>query len=356
MTDLDERLRTAGESFRAQPVPDLDLRWPEQKRSQRWLAPLAVAAAVALVVGGAVAVTSLHHDAAQPAKPVPVLVPDVHFAVVAPPTYSHGGAPQLQPLPPKCVVESLTATAQTRQAVDGVVGLISISGAKCSATIDPASIRLVDADGKTVLGPARGANPGLNRALTMGTGTGALQVGFAWTGSFCGKSRISIAVDVNGSPSRTALHGPVPACQSHTSGQLIAGSVVGDVGTPVLPAPAAWKALRAKVILPATLPYDRPFALTVELSNTSQRDIALTVPCASWYANLNVDHLGWGTGTGRGGNLCSRPLVVKPGVPVTLHLGTLPLGTSGAEVRGAVVRVDWAITGVTAPTAKAVIQ
>ena len=59
---------------------------------------------------------------------------------------------------------------------------------------------------------------------------------------------------------------------------------------------------------------------------------------------------------GGGGDLCSRPLVVKPGVPLTLKLGLLDFPAFSdlprtKVVRGDPVTVTWSMAGVPEATA-----
>jgi hypothetical protein len=357
MTDLDERLRAAGESFREQPVPDLNLHWPQEKHSHRWLAPLAIAAAIALIVGGIVAVSSWHDNSAQPPakpSPPPVLQPDRNFAVAAPAlplSMGHGGGMYLGP-PALCPPSTLRASAVTSAATDGVVGVITLVGGECSLSANPATIRLLDDKGQGLPVPVDTHNTGLSRP---NVGDQSVRVGFAWTGAYCGVPAAAVELEVSGKPLRIPLHGPGPSCRASAVSRLVSGSE-GDGKTAVVPPPAAWKPLRATLVLPKSLPWDQPVAVDVILTNTGSSDVSLVSPCASWRAAIQITNGGGIATTGSTGDFCSQPLTVKPGHPLHLHLGTLPLNQSSIEIRGAAVTVVWGISGVPAATATSVIQ
>ncbi|MCW2545708.1 MAG: hypothetical protein JWN96_168 [Mycobacterium sp.] len=362
MTDLDERLRAAGEAFREQPVPDLDLHWPAQTRGQRWIAPLAVAAAVALVVGGVLAVASWHHDSAQPpAKPSPatVIQPDRNFAVAAPPAIlGHSSAPNIGASPPTCNPRAVTASAVTHPAADGVMGLIALApGSDCSVRSKLGDIRLLDAAGKALNLPLGKGNQINNFASSDTTATrlyGPVRVGFAWTGSYCGPAPSSIEINVNGTWLRAPFHGAVPACATRTDGELIVGGV-GAPSQPVIPPPLAWKALSARLVLPRTVKSDRAIELNVVLTNKSTIPVSLSAPCPTWSAEQSVFVAGNPTNWGSAGALCSDPLTVMPGHPLTLFLGWLAY-TRGMWHSGDDVTVSWGMAGVPMATAKTKIQ
>ncbi len=352
MTDLDERLRVAGEAFRHRPVPDVKVRWPQERH---WLAPLAVAAAVALVVAGVVIVRSVTHSTQPPAKPAPVLEPDRRFAVVAPTiAFGHGGGvPRLDPQPPQCSSTALRSSAATSPAADGVVGVITLSGRNCRASAKPTTLRLVDSAGKSL--PVATAKNVQIRTDFRAEDDGSVRVGFAWTGSYCGNASAAVELTVLGKPLRLPLNGPLPACTGRTDGELVPGSELGPPGA-VVPAPAAWTALKAQVVAPKITPEDKTVPLAVVLTNTGKSDISLAAPCATWEATLRIDNDGISTGGGAGGDFCSRALVVKPGQPLRLTVDNLPLNSSAEQLRGATVTLLWGIAGVPAATAKTVVR
>jgi hypothetical protein len=349
MIDLDERLQAAGQAFRAQPVPDVAPRYPREKR---WLAPIAVAAAVALVVAGVAIVRSVTHSA-QPAKPAPVLEPDRRFAVQAPIiSYGGRGAPRLTPPPPLCGSTALRATANTRTASDGVVGVITLSGRDCRVDANPASLLLVDSAGKRV--PVPTAKHAQTRTDFYAEDSGSVRVGFAWTGSYCGTATAAVELTVLGKPLRLPLDGPLPSCHGQTGGELVPGSELGPPGA-VVPPPATWRVLKADLLLP-TSSSNGPVPLTVVLTNTGKSAVSLASPCPTWVAELQIANGLIATGNSSAGDLCTRALIVRPGQPLRLTLGSMPLNSPGMQLTGARVTLSWAISGVATATASTRIK
>ena len=358
MTEIDERLRVAGEVFRREPVPDLALLWPGQKRANKWLAPLAIAAAVALIVGAVVAVKAFGSgDATAPAKPV-LLVPDRDYAVGVP--YSGGsGGPALGPGPAACGGNAIRATATTRPSSEGVVGLITITTRGCSLPVDVASLGLVSADRHPLNVPISKGNITNPPYLRSGFAeqSGQIRMGFAWSGSYCGPPAKNVALTIGGNNFLViALSGPSPSCMSGHGDSVLVPGVVGGLDTAVEPPPVAWKALTAKVVLPKSV-LQVPIPLTVVLTNTGRTPVSLVSPCANYVTNTRIDVGFISTEIGGSpGDLCGSPLTVLPGKPVTLRLPSLAFPTFSDTPRthvssGDPVTVTWSIAGVPPATA-----
>jgi hypothetical protein len=359
MTELDDRLRAAGESFRAEPVPDLSLQWPQERQARRWLAPLAVAAAVALVIGGVVAVKSLLGGrATPPANPVPTLVPDREYAVGVPFIGGTGG-PALGPRPAVCRANVLHATATTRPSGEGVVGLITITARSCSLPVDVSSLGLVGAGDRPLQVHASKGNttnlPYLRSGFAEQDGT--VRVGFAWSGSYCGPVAKSVAVNVGGNDALIiALTGPSPSCRPGAAASVLIPGVVGGLDDAVEPPPVSWHSLTAKVLLPKTV-LQVPIPLTVVLTNTGRTPVSLSSPCAKYVTTVKLAVGAISTEIGGSfGDLCGSSFTVLPGRPVTLTLPGLEFPTFSDTPRtrvssGDPVTVTWAIAGVPPATA-----
>ena len=316
MTDTDQhieqRLQRAGSAFRAQPVAEAAVTWPSRRSRGQRLAPLAVAAAVAAVVAGVAIVVGTRHSTAPAAPP---LQPDRDFSVAAPPAPVVGpiGTGGMWPNP-ACPTASLKSSLKTRTGPDGVLGLIRVWGVKCSVQVDENRLRLLDAKGDVLPVAESRGNP-VNQPGFYGPGAGGdVRMGFAWTGSYCGPRPAGVRILVAGHPVVIPFTGPTPACNKKSTSRLVEGSL-GVPGEAVMPAPAAWQSLTARVVLPDTLSR-APVPLTVEFTNHGKQDISLAVPCPAYRVILSTNTTGSNVAmSSQGqstGDLCGRPITVTP--------------------------------------------
>ncbi len=356
MTDLDEqidaRLRAAGTEFRQRPVPGVDVRWPVARRQHRWAVPLAAAAAVCAVVAGVAVAIAASRDAGRPpqlpATPAPVT--NRSYAVGLPPFFLGLGGPALQ-MYPACARGLVAASETTVGAVDGVVGVLSLAAQQCSLTPDAKSIALLDAKGRRLAVKTSAGNP-VNAAAALRSDTpGSLRVGFAWTGSWCGPRPAFVEIAVRGEAVRARYTGPVPACRKESSGKLVPG-IVGYADTPVEPAPVAWQALRAQVVVPTTRAGGK-LVVAVTLTNPTRDDISLASPCPT-YA-MTVSYESSGSEVGGGGDFCDRALVVKAGGSITLRPAVPADSPVRALAAGDHIIVTWSMAGVAPPPPVTVI-
>ncbi len=381
LMDIDERLHRAGAAFRAEPVPDVAVTWPTATRRSRLLVPVTLAAAVALVVVAVTIGLNIRHDAApaSPVKPTPPVpaVPDPSFAVAAPPDFHHGGALSL--VAPACRVTALQATAKTRATADGVVGVVSVTGGDlCSITPDLASMRLLDANGHPLRVAAGRGNtvnpPPTEDTFSFGVSTGRLPsgrhapdlsstgalIGFAWSGTYCGPAAASVEMTIQGRPVRAAISGPRLACRQPASSVLVPGTL-GGAGQGVVPAPVSWRALRARLVLPATFT-PGPIPVVVVVSNTGREPVTLSDPCPTYVARGTLRSADGESGFGLPfANLCDLSRVIAPGKSVTLRLPSMEFPTTKIfpqlKVRsGDLLTVTWSIAGVPTATATSRIR
>jgi hypothetical protein len=130
--------------------------------------------------------------------------------------------------------------------------VISIAGTHCSPSVDVTRIRLLGADGRVLAVPpglADMTNPAESLRPDLAEDSGAVWVGFAWTGSYCGPPARSVEIPALPAVIRVPLSGTSPACRKASTSQLIPG-VVDRPNSPVEPAPRAWSSLRARLVLP----------------------------------------------------------------------------------------------------------
>jgi hypothetical protein len=278
------------------------------------------------------------------------------YAAAAPPDRSSGGGAMPRSAP--CYAVSTRMSAVTAANEFGVLGVITLTKAGCTLEVDATHLRLLTADGKRVdVTPSAGnpTNPAASKRPDIAEYAGEVRIGFAWTGSYCGPVAAKVQLPVNGHPTTIALHGPAPHCDENGHSQLVPGTVNG-LKSPVEPAPAAWSALRARVMLPARVPRS-PIPLTVVLSNASRSDISLAGPCPYYNTTTSLFSHGYESLIlGGGGDLCGKAFVVPAGKSLTLHLGTLPFPEYSDLPRtlvrtGDPVMVTWEMAGV--PTARA---
>ncbi len=272
-----------------------------------------------------------------------------------------GPAPRAQG---RCRASLVTSSAQTRAAADGVLGVVTLVGRACSLHVNPGGIRLLDAADRRVpvqTPPRSPVNPAFSLRPDISEGNGSVRVGFAWTGSFCGRSPVTVQIPALPAAVRVVVHGPVPACVPGRPGYLIPGVVAGP-GEAVEPAPAAWASLRARLVIPATVP-EGPIPMKVVLTDIGTADVSLSAPCPSYLASLTYPTVA-GRGFGGGGtalvatfgDLCTHPLVVHPGQPLTIAIPAIHYTPEGPWQVGATLSARWAIAGVPTATSNAVIR
>jgi hypothetical protein len=308
-----------------------------------------------LVAGAAFAAVVACSSSAT--RPVTVALPgpDRAYAVAAPPDTSTGGG--AVPKPPDCAPNApLQTSATTRVAAGGVVGLVTLRASGCALEVDASSIRLVGRGGEAlpvVLSHGNPVNPAGSKRPDIAQYAGNVLMGFAWSGSYCGQQAISVRVTIVSRKVLIPFQGPVPSCRKGVSGTLVPG-VLKEPGQAVEPAPVAWGALRARVVLPAATG-QAPIPLVVVITNAGKVPVSLADPCPDYLTTTSLAHGKAGHQAisvyGGGGDLCGHPLVVKPGVPLTLKLGTLAFPAFSDLPRtptlpGDPVTVTWSMAGV----------
>jgi hypothetical protein len=250
------------------------------------------------------------------------------------------------------------------KANDGVLGLITLVGRACSLAVNPSGIRLSDGSGRP-LPVSTDSNDGVNPAFAirpdLSESEGSVSVGFSWTGSFCGQGPVTVQIPALPAVVRVPLTGPVPSCTTGESSRLTPG-VVSGLDAAVEPAPKAWTPLRARLVIPKTV-HEGAVPLSVVLTNLGTSDVSLSAPCPSYV--LTLDYLtvagrGFGGGghefTGNFGDLCSKPLVVHPGHPLTLTIPSVHYTAEAPWMVGSTFSAHWAIAGVPTAAASAMIR
>jgi hypothetical protein len=377
LLDVDERLRRAGEAFRDQPLAEVAIRWPSATRRSRFAVPVTIAAAIALVIAGVAIGLNVRHESApaspiKPAPPIPAS-PDPIFAVAPPPNNQLGHGVDDRTIERGCALNTLHLAATTQATQEGVVGLITLTDHDCSITTDPASIRLLDAAGHPLGVPVVKGNsvnaPQVLNNYNFGSPTTRIKtdlsgprvvdttarIGYAWVGTYCGTPPASLAINIGGHILRAPINGPAPACRPHATSRLIPGTLAG-LGGPVVPAPIAWKALRARLVLPPTFA-PGPIPVVVVLTNTGSTTVALSDPCPTAMSFVTLHSSNWNAGFGGpNGELCDRPRVLAPGASTTLSMPSLafPSTKNFPQLNvqsGDLLTVTWSISGV--PTATA---
>jgi hypothetical protein len=311
------------------------------------------------VIAAAACSSSSSHPVA-----VPLPGPDRAYAVAAPPDTSSGGAAVQKPA--DCPPNALQTSATTRVSANGVLGLVMLRGNGCTIETDPATIRLVGRDGHVLPVPlSRGnlTNPAGSKRPDIAEYGGNVVMGFAWTGSYCGMAATSVRVTVLTRDVVVPLRGPVPTCRKGVASALVPG-VLKEPGQAVEPAPVAWRALRARVVLPSTMGQG-PIPLVVVLTTSGKVPVSFADPCPDYLATTSLAHGPDGHQAisvyGGGGDLCGRALVVQPGGGLTLKLGTLAFPAFSDLPRtpvlpGDPVTLTWTIAGVPMATATSPIR
>ncbi len=355
---IDERLRAAGAAFQAQQVPDAAVRWPNAKRrrSRGWLAPVAAAVAVAVVVAAVAFGINASRDSGStpqpPATPSPAtssLLPDKDYAAGTP--FDAGVSGPAPASNPPCKPAALRLSATTTQAVDGVLGLIDITGDHCKLTVDPKTITLIEGSGKPV-GVARSAgnpqNPASAIRPDLALASGSVHVGFAWTGSYCGPAPTAVRITILGRPRDVPLSGPTPPCRKGAGGVVVPGVVAG-LDVPVEPAPLSWQDLRVRLDVPSSMKMS-DLRFTVVMTNAGKEAVSLAAPCPGYRVSFSAGALPLGGSSvwQESGDLCARPLTVPAGgsLRIPIQVARSDLGEPGPE---GVMDVGWEMAGIAEP-------
>jgi hypothetical protein len=266
-----------------------------------------------------------------------------------------------------CTPKTVVASASLRPAVDGVLGVLTIGGTKCSPSVDVTRIRLLGADGSVLAIPAGtpdGINPAESIRPDLAEDAGSVRVGFAWTGSYCGPPATSVEIPALPAMLRIPLSGASPPCQKVSNSRLIPG-VEDSPGAPVEPAPHAWHTLRARLVLPAVV-RPGPIFASVVLTNSAAQPVSLVSPCPTYAVDVLIPQVAIPTAPahnydgdvqetgGAAGDLCSAGISVPARGSVTLKLrplATPPEDSTSAWRKGGQLSLEWAMAGV--PTAQA---
>jgi hypothetical protein len=266
-----------------------------------------------------------------------------------------------------CTPKDVVSSASLTPAVDGVLGLITVAGTKCSPSIDVTRIRLLGVDGSVLAIPAgtpEAINPAASLRPDLAEDAGSVRVGFAWTGSYCGPPATSVEIPALPAVLHIPVSGPSPSCQKVSNSRLIPG-VEDSPGAAVEPDPHAWHTLRARLVLPAVV-QPGPIPATLVLTNSAAQPVSLVAPCPTYAIDVlipqvaipaapghNYDGDVQETG-GTAGDLCGAGIFVPARGTVTLKLkpfATPAEDSTSAWRRGGKVSVEWAMAGV--PTAHA---
>jgi hypothetical protein len=392
MTELDDRLRhhlaTLAARMPISEVADESVRQGQQRKLRRTtiLATTGIAIVVAAVV---VPLTllgrSAHQTSADGAHPAPkpsgasrvsgrIDVSKRPWQVAAPELLRADGP--ITPYRRRCAPGQITATAQTRLSTDGVVGVVTLSGDHCSIPVDEGPTELLAATGDRLavrsveMNPQD--NPGQNIRPDIAFANGQAIWGFSWTGSWCGAAAASVVLPTY-DPStdsllpvghvRARLSGPQPACQGTSHSTLTAGAA-GLPTEPVLPPPAAWSGLTARLHVARVTDGNELTQLVATLRNSTDRPIALD-PCPSYTMEFISHITGFGkkptTGTevnGANGSFgCRQPATVVPANgEVAFHLPDRADDAGTSAIPHSTVTIRFAIAGVPTATARSRVR
>ena len=322
---------------------------------RRLKALLAAGVALAVVVGAGVVVALTDDSPASSPAAAVVMTPDRNFAAAGPgDPLSRGGAGPRQ-LP--CRVAQISTSAVTTRSADGVVGVITIIGRGCSLDVSPVKLRLLSAHGTPLaVGDSLGnpINPIFATRPDIPEGYGSIRIGFAWNGSYCGPAAATVELNLYGQPFPIALRGPSPGCVVGLTSSLVAGIVDGP-DAPVVPPPLAFEALRARVVLPATVPRG-PVPVTVVLTNAGSHDVSLASPCPTYRISLThiVDFSD--VTTDSDADLCSRALTVRAGSSLRVSMGRLDAPGLVQSDEGDRITVTWSMAGVAPAVASTFVR
>ena len=161
-------------------------------------------------------------------------------------------------------------------------------------------------------------------------------------------------LDLFDQPFPIALEGPSPPCVVGLTSSVVPGVIDGP-GTPVVPAPLAFEALRARVVLPTTVPRG-PVPATVVLTNSSSHDVSLSAPCPTYRVSLThiVDFADETTFSDA--DLCSRALIVPARGSLRVPLGQLDSPGLSQSDQGDRITVTWSMAGVSPASASTFVR
>jgi hypothetical protein len=265
-----------------------------------------------------------------------------------------------------CKASDVVTSARLSPALDGVLGVIVVTGKSCSLTVDVTKIRLLGADGRALNVPAGKGNP-VNPPDELGSGfaeaAGSVSVGFAWTGSYCGPAANSLTIPLLPATLRIRLVGASPTCRSGNRSLLVSG-IVDRPGAPVEPAPRAWLSLRARLVLPAVVK-PGPIPASVVLTNSAPAPVSLSGPCPTAAAGMVIPlrpssgvHGESEAAGSNGGDLCRVNMAVPAKSSLTVQLGKLsaaPEDPRNPWWKGEKLTVEWGMAGVPMAQATATI-
>jgi hypothetical protein len=224
-------------------------------------------------------------------------------------------------------------------------------------------IQLLSADGRPLdvsPGDQAKTNPAESLRPDLAEDAGTVLIGFAWTGSYCGAAAAAVTLPVFPGALQIPLTGSSPSCQKASNSRMIPGSI-DYPGRPVEPAPAAWSALRARLVVPKVV---QPGAIPVSvvLDNSGAQSVSLAAPCPTYETDVMIPLVPQGNyggneeETGGGGDVCGAAVVVDGHASLTLKLAPVQISLDPRNkwVKGGTVSVSWAMAGV--PTAHATAQ
>lgn len=259
-----------------------------------------------------------------------------------------------------CHPDDITATARTRAQPDGVVGVVDLQGRGCSLFVDPETLRLQNADGRTldipVVHDTTGPNPAGIQRPDLAMAAANVAMGFAWRGSWCSTRTIRVAVplgttEANAGHGLQSLHvpltGPTPACHGQTAATVVPG-LLDRQGQPVQNGSPQWRRLRISIALASN-----GTPATATLHNTGNRTVTMA-PCPTYTvfthtneADGSMTESAWTEPLD-----CAGPTVtIPPHSSVRYQLSTPPSDLA-TPVLGPHTGVEFAIAGV--PTATAI--
>lgn len=360
MTDLDTRLDAAGERFRQRVDRTVTVTWPTgrpQRRRNALLVPLGTAAAVVAVLGGVVAGAAALRRPVEGSGPgfVRTPAPPVRPLYAAAPDFRSrsGPAPRQQRA---CTAALVHGSALAQRSTYGVLGVIRLRGTDCSLQAEPASIALLDGRGRRLGIPLINepvVNPGHVNTAYLAQAAGAVDVGFAWRGSWCGARpravRLSALPGTERPPVTVPLTGAVPACSSAGGPSRLVPGLVDRPGGSVQTAPPAWSPLRAGLLLPTGPTGNGVVRFRARLRNTGRQPVTLG-PCPRY--SLTVSGAVRASGAGAAGTVisgsegtlpCGRRLAPGAALDVPLTFDRRALGPFVGPVW-----FDWSIAGVPA--------
>lgn len=259
-----------------------------------------------------------------------------------------------------CRPLDITATGQLRRFTTGTYGVVQLHAEHCAIPMGQGPTALVDA-AKHRLDIPLAADTGLNGTnsrpdLAFANGGGAW--GFAITGSWCGSVPTGVVIPLANDPTAPAsaspsitvpLTGAQPQCTGTSNAELVRG-VPGRIGDSVLPPPASWASLTARINLPARPPYGR--GATITLGNPTGHDIPLD-PCPHYWVVAGFHFRdGSSEDVGGGGGLlnCQHMRTVAAHSQATLRLDPFSVASDGIGTPvKAKIRISLA-AGITAET------